>query len=57
MDNANRETLLIGQRAFDAFSLAVETGDSRNLCDLMADDVRFFVPLPFEEWRGEQTGR
>ncbi len=57
MNNANRETLEIGQRAFNAFSLAVETGDSRNLCDLMAEDVRFFVPLPFDEWRGEQTGR
>lgn len=57
MSNENRETLEIGQRTFDAFRVAVETGDSRSLCDLMAEDVRFFVPLPFEEWRGEQAGQ
>lgn len=53
----DRQTLEIAQKAFDAFCAAVETGDSDDLIALVAEDIRFFVPLPFEEWRGEQRGR
>ena len=53
----SNNALKIGQRAFDAFKNAIEVGDVNALIELMHDDVSFYVPIPFEEWRGEQRGR
>ncbi|MBC7796410.1 MAG: nuclear transport factor 2 family protein [Pyrinomonadaceae bacterium] len=57
MINESNNALKIGRQAFAAFVKAVETGDAEDLLELMTDDVRFLVPIPFEEWRGEQIGR
>lgn len=53
----SEKILEIGQRVFDAFVKAVETGEANDLIELMTEDVRFFVSFPFEEWRGEQRGK
>lgn len=53
-DNKIRE---IGQKAFDKFKNAIESDAIDEFVELISADVRFFVPLPFDEWRGEQRGR
>lgn len=57
MNDKNQTTLEIGQKAFDCFKNAIESGATDELIEMMSDDVRFLVPLPFEEWRGEQRGK
>lgn len=52
----NKTTLEIGQRAFDGFVKAIETGETDDFFRLIGEDVRFLVPLPFNDWRGEQRG-
>ena len=47
----------LGERGFAAFKTAVETGDVEPLMSLCDLEIRFFVPLPFAAWLGEQRGR
>ena len=49
-------SVVLAQRAFEAFVKAVTTGDSAPLMALMHPQVRFWVPLPFADWQGEQRG-
>jgi ketosteroid isomerase-like protein len=53
---ANKTTLEIGQHTFDGFVKAIETGETDDFFRRIGEDVRFLVPLPFDEWRGEQRG-
>ena len=46
----------LGQRAHAAFVQAIANGDTDAFHAMMVPDVRFYVSLPFEEWRGEQRG-
>lgn len=55
--NESNNALEVGQNAFDAFKNAIELNDTNALIEIMSDDVTFFVPLPFQEWRGEQRGK
>ncbi len=43
-------------QAFDAFRLAIEEGDTEPFEALVTSDFGFIVPIPFEEWQGEQRG-
>ena len=43
-------------QAFDAFRLAIEEGDTEPFEVLVTSDFGFIVPIPFEEWQGEQRG-
>ena len=52
----NNTTLEIGQRAFDGFVKAIETGETNDFFEVIGENIRFLVPLPFDQWRGEQRG-
>lgn len=43
-------------QAFDAFRRAIEEGDTGAFEALVTSDFGFIVPIPFEEWQGEQRG-
>lgn len=44
------------RQAFHAFRRAIEEGDTRAFEALVTPEFGFIVPIPFEEWQGEQKG-
>ncbi|MBB6675405.1 nuclear transport factor 2 family protein [Cohnella nanjingensis] len=44
-------------RAFQAFRVAFEEGDTSDFLALATEDFQFSVPLPFEDWREKQAGK
>ena len=55
--STDRQTLAAAQRAFDAWKQSLETGDEQVFAAVVADNVKFVVNLPFDQWRGEHQGR
>ena len=55
--STDRQTLQAAQRAFDAWKQSLETGDEQAFAAVVADNVRFVVNLPYDQWRGEHQGR
>ena len=43
--------------AFDAFRLALETGQTVDFLKKVTEDFHFFVPLPLEGWNHVQQGK
>ncbi|MGG4049268.1 MULTISPECIES: nuclear transport factor 2 family protein [Paenibacillus] len=52
MEKGNERSL----QAFNAFRRAIEEGDTGAFEALVTSDFGFIVPIPFEEWQGEQKG-
>lgn len=55
--STNRQTLEAAQLAFDAWKQSLETGNEQTFAAVVADDVKFVVNLPYDQWRGEHQGR